>query len=106
MHEYTDAVAGSLGGSSEAPKKELKHITVKKGKSGGHIITHHFTHHAHEPEDHVTKGDDQLAEHVLSHMGQPNPGEAEADAGQSGIPPAGGAAPAGGAMPPAGMPAA
>jgi hypothetical protein len=100
MHEYTDAVAGSLGGS-ETPKKEIKHIITRKAKSGGHIHTHVHTHPAHPDEDHVTHGDDQLAEHMMMHMGTPNPGEAEAEQGQSGIPAA-----AGGAMPPAGLPAA
>ena len=91
------SVSDELSGKAAKPKKEIKSMHIKKAANGGHIIRHEHTHPEHHPdEEHTTKTDDQLASHVLQNMGTPNPGEAEADAGQSGIP-AAGAAPAGGA---------
>jgi len=37
----------------KAPKKELSHIELREGESGGHVATHHFTSYEHKPEDHV-----------------------------------------------------
>jgi hypothetical protein len=98
----------SMGGAhhEEKPKKEIKHIEVKKGKSGGHIITHHHTHPSHAPEEHATGSDDQMMDHMTEHMTTPGPSEQAADAGQTGMPAAAGApaaaAPAG-AAPAGGM---
>ena len=98
------SVSDELSGKAAKPKKEIKSMHIKKAANGGHIIRHEHTHPEHHPdEEHTTKTDDQLASHVLQNMGTPNPGEADADAGQSGVP-AAGAAPAGGA-PAAGTPA-
>ena len=100
------SVSDELSGKAAKPKKEIKHIITKKAADGkNHIHTHVHTHPEHHPdEDHVSQGNDGLASHMLEHMGTPNPGEADADAGQSGIPAAGaapaGAAPAGGAPAP------
>jgi len=81
---YRDA-KGELGGGSA--KKEIKHIVTKKAKSGGFIHEHHHTHPEQHPmEEHVTPNQDAMVQHMMENMGQPNPGEAEADAGQSGIP--------------------
>jgi hypothetical protein len=97
MSDVMNELKHSLSGEHEKPKKVVHKMHIEKAKSGGHIITHEHTHPAHHPDEkHVTKGDDELASHVLQNMGTPNPGEAEADAGQSGIP-AGGAAPTPGA---------
>ena len=90
-HSAMDAVAGELGGKKEeTPKKEIKHIIVRKAKNkeGKHvnIHTHVHTHPAHPDEEHTTEGNDQLVDHMLENQGEPNPGEAEANAGQSGIP--------------------
>ena len=91
------SVSDELSGKAAKPKKEIKSMHIKKAANGGHIIRHEHTHPEHHPdEEHTTKTDDQLASHVLQNMGTPNPGEADADAGQSGVP-AAGAAPAGGA---------
>ena len=99
------SVASELGGKTETPKKEIKHIITRKAHGGkGHIHTHVHTHAAHPDEEHVTSGDDEMAEHMMQHMGEPNPGEAEADAGQSGIPAAGAAPQPGAAAPGAGTP--
>jgi hypothetical protein len=97
-----EAVSKALGGKEKTPKKEVKEIHIKKSANGGHIIRHEHEHpDSHPDETHTTKSDDELAQHVMQTMGTPNPGEQEADAGQSGIPT--GAAPAGpdaGPMPP------
>lgn len=107
-----EGAAHALGGEKEhKPKKEIKEIRIRKPHDGkSHIIEHHHTAPEHHPvEEHVTHGDDELADHILANVGTPNPGEAEADAGQSGIPEAApnagaptGTAPAG--APPAASP--
>jgi hypothetical protein len=77
-----DAVRHALGGSDSKPPKEIREIRTRKGKSGGYIHEHHHTHPEHHPMEEHTSGDqDAMAEHMLSNMGAPNPGEAEADAG-------------------------
>jgi hypothetical protein len=104
--KHMDSVASELGGKAEKPKKEIKHMHIKKAANGGHIIRHEHTHPEHPDEEHTTKTDDELLNHVSQNMGTPNPGEAEADAGQSGIPgaaPQGGAPAAGAASPVPGM---
>jgi len=101
MKHGMEGAASELGGHEAKPKKEIKHIVTKKAKSGGYIHEHHHTHPEHHPmEEHVSKDQDGMMAHMMEHMGEANPGEAEADAGQSGVP-AAGAAPAAGA--PAGM---
>lgn len=82
-----DNLADELGGGApKKSKKELSHIVTKKAKSGGYIHEHHFTHpEDHAMEQHVTPDQDAMADHMIEHMGAPNPGEADADAGQSGI---------------------
>ena len=83
-----DEVKHILGkGEPEKPKKEIKEIRTRKAKSGGYVHEHHHTHPEHHPaEEHVSPDQDAMVEHMMQHMGEPNPGEAEADAGQSGIP--------------------
>lgn len=87
-------VADELGGKKdEKPKKEIKHIVTKKAKNGGYIHEHHHTHPEHHPmEEHVSPNQDAMVSHMMDHMGEANPGEAEADAGQSGVPDTGAAA--------------
>jgi hypothetical protein len=76
----------------EKPKKEIAHIKTSKAKSGGYVHEHHHTRPEHHPmETHVSSTQDAMADHMMQHMGEPNPGEAEADAGQSGVPAAGAA---------------
>jgi hypothetical protein len=94
------SVADELGGKKEAaPKKEIKHIVTRKAAGGkSHIHTHvHHNSTAHPDEEHVTTGDDAMAEHMMQNMGTPNPGEQEADAGQGA--PAGAAPQPGGSAP-------
>lgn len=87
-----DHVAAAMGGGREPekPAKELDHIRTRKVKNskGGHsyIHEHHYTHPEHyKPEEHASNDQDAMVDHMLTHMGEANPGEAEADAGQSGI---------------------
>lgn len=92
-----DAVRAHLGAEEAKPKKEISHIVTRKsGTNGDHIHEHHHTHPEHHPkEEHTTRGDDEMAEHMMANMGTPNPGEAEADAGtpDAGSSPAGSGAP-------------
>lgn len=94
-----------LGGKSKGPKKEVKEIRTRKGASGGYIHEHHHTSPEHHPmEEHTSANQDAMVQHMMQNMGSPNPGEADADAGQSGIPAAAASAPnpaaAAGAAPP------
>lgn len=78
MDKYAAVASDLSGGDSGAkPPKEVHHIEIHKSKTkGDHIITHHHTHpHAHPPEEHTTRGDDEMAGHALDTMGTPNPGE-------------------------------
>jgi hypothetical protein len=91
-----DAVKDILGGhEAHKPAKELHEIRTRKVKGHGgktsYIHEHHFTHpEHHKPEEHSSANQDEMMSHMMDHMGEPNPGEAEANAGQSGItPPAG-----------------
>lgn len=80
-------MAGSHMGSDTKAPKVVKSIHIRKNHAGtGHIIEHHHTSPDHPVEEHTTQGDDALAGHVMDHMGTPNPGEAEADAGNAGQP--------------------
>ena len=75
-----------------------------------HIEHHHdgsaTVHHVHESGDskkdvkHAVPSLDHIHDSLQNHLGAPNPGEAEADAGQHGVP-AAQAIPAGLPMPPA-----
>lgn len=86
------AAGDELGGSESKPKKEIKHIVTKKAKSGGYIHEHHHTKPEHHPvEEHVSKDQDAMVDHMLQHLGTPNEGEEEAEA-------AGGGSPSGEAM--------
>lgn len=63
--------------------KKVQHMHIKRGHSGGYIVTHkHHFPEIHPDEEHVVPDTDALHDHVEANMGEPNPGEAEADAGQ------------------------
>jgi hypothetical protein len=82
----------ALGSKEHKPEKKIKHIVTKKAKNGGYIHEHHHTQPEHHPmEEHVSSDQDAMMDHMMQHMGEANPGEAEADAGQSGIPEGGAA---------------
>lgn len=77
--------------SHEAPKRhgKVKHMHIHRADDGTYVIDHE-----HEPmadgtpvpnSQHTAPDMDALHDHLEDHLGEPNPGEAEADAGQSGI---------------------
>jgi hypothetical protein len=71
-------------------KKEISHIKTSKTHDGKYTHEHHHTHPEHHPvEHHVSDNQEKMIDHMQEHMGEPNPGEAEANAGQSGVPEAG-----------------
>jgi len=96
---WKHAVAHDMAGDGDKPKKEISHVVSRKSATPGHVIhEHHHTHPSHHPmEEHVTKGDDELAAHSMATMGTPNPGEDTSDPGS----PANAAPAAGAAAPPA-----
>lgn len=64
------------------PKKEIKEIRTRKAKSGGYIHEHHHTAPEHHPmEEHATQSQDGMVDHMMQHMGEPNPGEEAAEGG-------------------------
>lgn len=86
-NDIMSAAHNHLGGEAAKPKKEIDHIRTKKAKSGGYIHEHHHTHPEHHPmESHVSADQEAMVGHMMEHMGEPNPGEASADAGQGGVP--------------------
>lgn len=89
MHDTYSLAKSGMAGSDHMPEKKIKHIVTRKSANGGHVHEHHHTHpDVHPMEEHTTQGDDGMVGHMMDNMGTPNPGEAQADAGQSGIPPA------------------
>jgi len=60
--------------------KVLEEISMKKGKTGGHVLTHRFTHYEHAPETHVFGDGDgeKLMQHLSKHMGVKLDAEAQA----------------------------
>jgi hypothetical protein len=92
------------GRKSKKPKKEIDHMHIKSHKDGSHTVTHHHTHPEHHPaEEHALSNMDALHAHLEDHVGQPNSGEAEAEAGNpeayTGPQPSAAAAPIAGAPP-------
>jgi hypothetical protein len=80
---------------ADKPKKEIHEIRTRKAKTGGYIHEHHHTHpEYHKMEEHTSPDQDAMVSHMMEHMGQPNPGEADADAGSEASEAAAPAAPA------------
>ena len=106
MKDSYSGAADVLGGTeAKKPAKELHEIRTRKVKGHGgktsYIHEHHFTHpEHHKPEEHASGNQDEMVEHMMDHMGEPNPGEADASMGAG--EPAAPAAPTPGGMP--GMP--
>jgi hypothetical protein len=98
------AVLGGKGKSKSKGGKKPHHLTIRHGKSGGHIVTHHFEPDedgmAQPDEEHVLPDKSSLLDHIDQNVPDnpappptPEPAPSPAPA-----PAAGGAAPA-----PAGM---
>lgn len=90
MSHWSEA-AGAMHGDEHKPPKVVDHVEVHhSGTKGDHIIRHHHTHPSHHPpEDHTTRGDDEMASHMMENMGSQNPGEEASDptmAAQPGTP--------------------
>jgi len=89
----------------------FKHTHIEHHKDGSHTIHHQHEDGAAHDVKHAAANLDAMHDSMQDHLGTPNPGEAEADMGQHGVPaaqaaPAGlpaGAPPAGGPGGPAGM---
>jgi hypothetical protein len=79
--------ANAMSKPEDKPKKEIEHIRTRKVKNskGGHsyLHEHHHTHPEHYPkEEYASNNQDEMVDHMMQHMGEQNPGEVEADAGQ------------------------
>lgn len=77
------SVLGGKGKSkSKSSGKKPHSIHVKRGKSGGFIVTHHHapdeTGAMPEPEDHVVPDMDSLHDHMDQNMGDQGPAPAPA----------------------------
>lgn len=71
-----------------AKKHKYSHTHIEHHKDGSHTV-----HHVHEDGPHKdVKGavadHDGLMDHIMDHTSEPNDGEAEAELGQHGVPPA------------------
>lgn len=87
MHHAMSGIADIMGGDKPAKApKVIKEIRMRKGHEGkGYIAEHHHDHHDHPMEEHVLGNQDHMIEHMMEHMGQENPGEKEANEGNSGV---------------------
>ena len=108
MADIMDMVPGR---KAKTPKKEHVATHITHHKDGSHTAVHKHSHPEHHPDEtHALSNMDALHDHLEQHVGQPNSGEAEAEAGNpeaytgpsAGAPaPAAGAAPAAAGAPPA-----
>lgn len=78
------------------------HTHIKHHADGSATVHHKHKDGPHKDVEHAVPSLDHIHDSLQDHLGMPNPGEAEADQGQHGIP-AEHAAPAG--LPPAPAPA-
>jgi hypothetical protein len=68
------------------PKKSVKEMHIRKGKSGGFIMEHHHAAPAvHPMEEHTAPDMDALHDHMDQHMGQPPDAEAAEGAESPGV---------------------
>ena len=86
-------------------KHKFTHTHIEHHADGSHTV-----HHVHEEGPHkdvkgATPNHDAMMDHIMDHTSGMNPGEAEADKGDHGVP-AAAAGPAGLPMPAGGAPAA
>lgn len=69
-------------------KHKFHRTTIEHHKDSSHTVHHH---HEDGPE-HDVKGavadHDSMIDHIMDHTSEPNPGEAQANAGDHGVPPA------------------
>ena len=103
-------LGGSHKSKSKGKGKKPHHISIRHGKSGGHIVTHHFepdaSGTAQPDEEHIMPDKAALMDHLDQNIqDQPAPQAPPPDASAQQAPPASaGAPPAAGPAPaPAGM---
>lgn len=77
---------------------KFSHTTVEHHKDGSHTVTHHHEDTSAKDVKHAVPNHDAMMDSMMDHTSAPNPGEAQADMGNHGVPPAV-AAPAGLPMP-------
>ena len=91
------------GRKAKTPKKEHVATHITHHKDGSHTAVHKHSHPEHHPDEtHALSNMDALHDHLEQHVGQPNSGEVEAEAGNPEAytgPAAPAAAPAAGAPP-------
>lgn len=90
--DTSEAIGGMMhdGGAPKAPPKKVHTMVITRVPGKGHHVTHHHTAPQHHPATSQSvaapggnEGNlDNLQDHVQEHMGEPNPGEAEAEDGQ------------------------
>lgn len=86
------AKAGMGGGRGKSSKSAARpsEMHIKRGHTGGFIVTHHHKHPAAEPSTHAVQDTEQLLQHVQDNMGdQPPTGSAPAPAAPPQMPPQG-----------------
>jgi hypothetical protein len=66
----------------------FSHTTIEHHKDGSHTIHHHHESDSSKDVKHAAADHDQMMDSMMDHTSAPNPGEAEADMGQHGVPPA------------------
>jgi hypothetical protein len=105
---WQDSAKG-MAGAPKAPRKQIREIRTRKGKSGGYIHEHHHMAPEHHPmEEHTSPDQDAMVQHMMQNMGSPSP-SASPDGSDSasiptGAPTPGASAPiAGGAPTPGAM---
>lgn len=62
------------------------HVHVEHHKDGSHTVHHRHEDGAHKDSRHAASNIDGVHDSIEDHEGMPNPGEAEADAGDHGVP--------------------
>lgn len=76
-----------MEGKAKVAHHGFSHTHVEHHADGSHTV--HHVHHAgpHKDVKHAVPHLDGLHDSMQDHLGMPNPGEAEADAGQHGVAP-------------------
>jgi hypothetical protein len=88
---HTDSLAGhalssrSKSKSARASKKKVRKMHITKAHGGYHIVHEHEDPVAHPAEEHVAPNMAALHDHMEEHMGEPNPGEQEAESPEEAV---------------------
>ena len=97
-----------MEGKAKVAHHGFTHSTIEHHSDGSHTVEHHHHEGPHKNVRHAAMHLDHVHDSFQDHLGMPNPGEAEADGGQHGVPaaqagPAGLPMPGGAPMPGAGV---